>query len=120
MADCYLYDYICEGNNKFELDCKILKNDSNIEKYNGKYTIHIVEYYSKYFPENLTTEDIIKSLTSKNRNLTQDLHSIIFILIATIIFILVIKDNRGKIKNKLKEVNIIDNTYIPVTIKINK
>ena len=112
MADCYLYDYICEGNNKFELDCKILKNDSNIEKYNGKYTIHIVEYYSKYFPENLTTEDIIKSLTSKNRNLTKDLLRIIFILIATIIFIFIIKYSRGKIKNKLKEVNIIDNTYI--------
>ena len=98
VAVCYLYDYICEGNNKFELDCKILKNDSNIEKYDGNYTIHIVENYSKYFPENLTTEDIIKSSISKNINLTKDLLSIIFILIATILFIFVIKDSRGKIK----------------------
>ena len=120
VADCYLYDYVCEGNNKFELDCKILKNDSNIVKYDGNYTIHIVENYSKYFPENLTSEDIVKSFTSKKRDLSKYLPSIIVITIATIIFIFAIKNSRGKIKNKLKEVNIKDNTFVPETSKLNK
>ena len=118
VADCYLYDYVCEGNNKFEVDCKILKNDSNIVKYDGNYSIHLVENYSKYFPENLTTEQIVKSFTDKNRSLRKYLPSIIFITIATIILIISIKNSIIKMKNKLKKVDIKENTYVPETTNL--
>ena len=45
VNDCYLYDFVCQGNNLLNISCNINKSP-NVVKFNGNYSIHSVDYYS--------------------------------------------------------------------------
>ena len=121
-ADCYQYDFICQGTNTHELDCKIIKNDPNVIKFEGNYSIYSLENYSLYNPQNNTKENSLFGINLNNdgrkKFKTVYFSSITFIIIAIFIYICVIKNRKGAFK--LKEIKIIENAYIPVTINLNK
>ena len=116
VADCYLYDFICIGNNKFHVYCGILKNDTSKVPYDGNYTIHTVVNYSIYIPENITKENTLFGLNINKDKAIIYFPSIFFIVIATFIFIYAFKNRQN---NKIKEANIVEN-YIPETSKLKQ
>ena len=121
-ADCYQYDFICQGTNTHELDCNIIKDDPNVVKFEGNYSIYSVENYSLYIPQNSTKENSLFGMNlnnngSKNSKIIY-FSSIIFIIIATFIIICAIKNRKGT--NQLKEIKIVENAYIPETANLNK
>ena len=116
VADCYLYDFICIGNNKFHVYCGILKNDTSKVPYDGNYTIHTVVNYSIYIPENITKENTLFGLNINKDKAIIYFPSIFFIVIATFIFIYAFKNRQN---NKIKETNIVEN-YIPETSKLKQ
>ena len=115
VADCYLYDFLCIGNNKFDVHCRIYKNDSSIVEYDGNYTIHKVENYSLYIEQNITKENTLLNGSLLKDKIMIYLPSICFIIIATVILFYALKFKKD---NKLKDVNIVEN-YIPETSKLN-
>ena len=46
VAECYLYDFNCKGNNKYYISCKIIKDNKEKVEYEGKYEIYYLENYS--------------------------------------------------------------------------
>ena len=118
VADCYLYNFVCDGNNKEEVDCKILKNDSNVVPYEGNYTLHTVEYYSLYNPKNSATQNMFLNLDINKNNIKKYLPGIIFIVIATLIFAYVILNKEDKCI--IKKITLPENNGVPETAKLNK
>ena len=116
VADCYLYDFICIGNNKFHVYCGILKNDTSKIPYDGNYTIHTVVNYSIYIPENATKENTFFGINLEKDKAIIYFPSIIFIVLATFVIIFAYKKRKN---NKLKEANIVEN-YIPETSKLKQ
>ena len=121
-ADCYQYDFICNGTNTHELDCKINKSDDNVVKFEGNYSVYTVENYSLYIPQNATKENSLFGMNfggdGKKNNKIIYFSSLIFIIFATIIFICAVKNRSGH--NQLKEIKIVENAYIPETVNLNK
>ena len=118
VADCYLYDFYCIGNNKYDIHCHILKNNTDIAKYDGNYWIHKVENYSLYIPQNETK---VNSLFGINLDHNQGIYYIpIILFILMVLFIIIFSLKNRKSVYKLKEVNIADNSYIPETSELNK
>ena len=121
-ADCYQYDFICDGTNTHELDCKINKSDDNVVKFEGNYSVYTVENYSLYIPQNATKENSLFGMNfggdGKKNNKIIYFSSLIFIIFATIIFICAVKNRSGH--NQLKEIKIVENAYIHETVILNK
>ena len=116
VADCYLYDFVCIGNNKFHVYCGILKNDTSKIPFDGNYTIHTVENYSLYIPEISPKENYIFGMKIEKDKGIIYLPSLLFIIIATIIFVFAFRNRRNK---SLKDSNIVEN-YIPETSKLTQ
>ncbi len=89
-ADCYQYDFVCDGTNTYELDCKINKSDNNVVKFEGNYSVYTVENYSLYIKKNATKENSLFGMNNKIIYFS----SLIFIIIATIIFICAVKNSQ--------------------------
>ena len=118
-ADCYQYDFICEGTNSHELDCKILRNNSDVVKVEGNYSIYTVENYSLYIPQDPSKENSLFGMNfgnGKKNNKIIYFSSLIFILFATFIFVYAFVTRKGA--NQLKEINIAENSYIPETTSL--
>ena len=118
-ADCYQYDFICEGTNSHELDCKILRNNSDVVKVEGNYSIYTVENYSLYIPQDPSKENSLFGMNfgnGKKNNKIIYFSSLIFILFATFIFVYAFITRKGA--NQLKEINIAENSYIPETTSL--
>ena len=113
VADAYLYDFYCVGNNKYDVHCKILKNDT--VEFDGNYSIHVVENYSLYIAPNVTKENTFLGINFKKDRAAIYFPSVIFIVIATFVIIYSFK-NKG---NGLKPIEIID-TYNPEANRLNK
>ena len=58
VADCYIYDFICEGSGLNFLNCKIEKTRDKIE-YNGEYVIYKFDNYS-FNEEEIEDFDLMK------------------------------------------------------------
>ena len=114
VADCYLYDFFCDGNNKHEVHCKIFKNNSTIVEYDGNYTINEVTNYSLYDPINELLQNTFYTM-HKNNNAKFYFPTVIFIVIATFIVIYKIKKKNSY---QLREIRIVDNN--PETVHMNK
>ena len=115
VEDCYLYDFVCTGNNKYKVHCKIIKNDS-IVPFNGDYCVHTVENYSLYMTPNITKENTFLGI---NLNKQGIFYYPIIILVVLAIFIIIYSIKGKKNNYSLKEVNIGDNAYIPETTELN-
>ena len=46
VPECYLYNFICTGNDGYSVDCKIQKEEDGKIEYRGNYTIYSLEDYS--------------------------------------------------------------------------
>ena len=114
VADCYLYDFFCDGNDKQEVDCQIIKNNETIVPYKGNYTLYKVENYSIYVPQRDMNINPYQNFNVKKYNIKKYIPGIIFIIIATIIFVYAIRNKEPKIKNKE------ENNNMPEATKLNK
>lgn len=94
----YLYDFECEGNNLKYINCKINKNE-NVVKFNGNYSIHMVDYYSKNDTSKIKLNSTLFDFTKFRKENKFFLYSgLIFIVLASVILIYVF----GKDKNSNK------------------
>ena len=112
VKDCYLYDFVCDGNNLLNISCKINKNE-NIVKFNGNYSIHLVDYYSlnKTIP-NIEANSILNFGNLKKNNKFVYFFTIAFVIFASIILIYVFFNKKNsnsfskiKIEDRIKENN---------------
>ena len=100
VKDCYLYDFTCQGNNLLHISCKINKN-KNVVKFNGNYSIHLVDYYSL----NVTTPKETNSFLGTDNVYKKIIYSFIFILLTFVVIFVAYeiykirnKDSFSKIK----------------------
>ena len=115
VEDCYLYDFVCIGNNKYKVHCQIIKNDS-IVPFNGDYCVHTVENYSLYITPNITKENTFLGINLDKQGI---FYYPIIILVVLAIFIIIYSIKGKKNNYALKEVNIGDSSYIPETTELN-
>ena len=113
VKDCYLYDFVCEGNNLLNIHCTINK-DERVIKYNGNYSIHMVNYYS--FNSSLPVDKIPSSVFDLTKYRKEHkfyyYSSIVFIICASAILLYVFRDNKNKSsfsKIKIEQKPIKDN-----------
>ena len=75
VAKCYQYNFICEGRQKFIVNCKILKNDLNKIAFNGNYSVYYLENYT------LNDKEIKALIFNKNKYLDYILINLVIILL---------------------------------------
>ena len=104
VKDCYLYDFVCEGNNLLNISCKINKKQ-NVVKFNGNYSIHMVNYYSLNISQPSNQNDAILYFSNmRKRDKLIHFASVAFIIIASILFIYVVCAKRKE--NAFKNIKI--------------
>ena len=57
--EIYQYQFYCDGNDKFEVDCYIDRDDKKIIKFNGNYSVYCVENYSRYIDPKMENETLL-------------------------------------------------------------
>ena len=109
VKDCYLYDFTCQGNNLLHISCKINKN-KNVVKFNGNYSIHLVDYYSL----NVTTPKKKNSFFGSDNVYKKIIYSFILILLTFVVIFVVyeiykIRNKNSFIRIKIDERSLKDN-----------
>lgn len=54
--EIYQYKFYCDGNDKFEVDCYIDRDDKEVIKFHGNYTVYGAENYSRYIEPKIVKE----------------------------------------------------------------
>ena len=105
VAELYQYNFLCEGNNMYSINCKIKKDDENKVKFKGNYSIYSLEGYS------LNSNEVLKRMDSKKIYQRFYFYIIIGVFLVFIIIIIIccIKKNRNDSFNEMK---ISGNAYI--------
>ena len=96
-----------------------MRNNSDVVKVEGNYSIYTVENYSLYIPQDPSKENSLFGMNfgnGKKNNKIIYFSSLIFILFATFIFVYAFITRKGA--NQLKEINIAENSYIPETTSL--
>ena len=106
VAECYQYNFICQGNNTKTVDCKIQKDDEDKVEFDGNYTIYCLEGYSNNSDE-IKRKQIYKKI--RERFYICVLVVIIIIIISMLIFY-IIKQRKSSM---FREIKILENTYLP-------
>ena len=103
VAQRYLYNFECEGNNLPYINCKINKNE-DVVKFNGNYSIHMVDYYSLNNSNPIKLTSALFDFTKFRKENKFFLYSgMIFIVFASVILIYVFgKDKDAHRFNKVK------------------
>ena len=105
VADCYQFDFICQGNNSKTVNCKIQKDNENKVEFNGNYEIYSLEGYS------LNYNEVMKRLDDKK--FYQKTSFYIIVGIFTFIFLIVIICCfKNKNRDNFNEIKIVGNSYI--------
>ena len=107
VKDCYLYDFVCDGNNLLNISCKINKNQ-NVVKFNGNYSIHLVNYYSLNISKPGEPTSSILNFSKMKKNNKIYFFSFIFIVLASFALIYIIC--QGKNQNSFSRIQIEDKT----------
>jgi hypothetical protein len=81
--EIYQYKFYCDGNDKFEVDCYIDRDDKKIIKFNGNYSVYYVENYSMYIDPKIENETL--SFKLGNQRSMSNMSNIAFVI--SIIFI---------------------------------
>ena len=117
VSDAYLYPFVCNGNNKYDVHCRIIKDEPSIVPYNGNYTITIVDNYSLYIPPKELKENTLFGINlDKNRGIIY-FPIIVFIILAVFIFIYALKN---KNTSSVSEISYGDSTDFRETSELNK
>ena len=118
---CYQYEFICNGTDKLQVDCKIFKDNEDVVKFEGNYSVYSVENYSFYIPENKTVHKPLIDLSNpQTEQRFVYISSIVIIIIATIAFIYSIRNNDNDYGNQFSKKRIKENSFIPETASLNK
>ena len=106
VKDCYLYDFVCDGNNLLNISCKINKSEKTV-KFNGNYSIHWIDYYSLNNTLPLVKTNSIFNFGNTNENKIIYFFTVVFIIVATCVIVFAIYKrkyrsgfNRIKIEEK--------------------
>jgi len=117
VAECYQYNFYCNGNNSHFVDCQIEKDDEDKVQFDGKYCIYSLEDYSlnefeleeKLEDEEYKDEGYLEYIVEKKTS-----YFVVFIVIIIILIILVIlyfaKWRNG---NRYNIIRNTDNNYMP-------
>ena len=117
VSDAYLYPFVCNGNNKYDVHCTIIKEYSNITAYKGNYTITYVDNYSLYVPQKELKENTFLGINiDKNRGIIY-FPIIAFVVLAIFIFIFAVKNKNN---NVVSEISYGDSVDIRETAELNK
>ena len=106
VAEIYKFNFICEGNNSYTINCIIQKNDENKIEYNGDYIIYSLEGYS------LNYNEIMKKI-NHNKNMKRFFNCILSLAIIIIVIIGIVFFIQRRRRNRFNEIKINDNEYIP-------
>ena len=105
VAECYQYNFICEGMNTRYVKCRIQKNDENKIEFKGNYTIYSLEGYS------LNPDEVMKKIDAKK--LEQRVYFYILVgIFVVIIFMIMIGLIKKRRRERFNEIKISDNNYI--------
>ena len=116
VPDCYLYDFVCVGNNKYHTHCRIIKNDTNVVPFDGNYTVYSLVNYSIYIPQNVTKENSLFGIDLKKDKVIIYFPTVCFLVIITFLILFSFKNRKT---NKLKQVTIVEN-YMTEATQLNK
>ena len=118
---CYQYEFICNGNDKLQVDCRIFKDNDDVVKFEGNYSVYSVENYSFYIPENKTVHKPLIDLSNpETEQRFVYISSIIIIIIATIAFIYSVRHSDNDYSTTFSKKKIRENSFIPETTSLNK
>ena len=116
VSNAYLYRFFCDGNNKYDVHCKIIKDDPNIVPYKGNYTITVVDNYSLYIQPKELKQNTFFGIDLENNKGIIYFPIIAFIVIAVFIFIYAIKSKKDYFNN---EISYGDSVDIRETAELN-
>ena len=118
---CYQYEFVCNGSDKLQVDCKIFKDNDTVVKFEGNYSVYSVENYSFYIPENKTVHKPLIDLSNpQTEQRFVYISSIVIIIIATIAFFYSVKSSDNDYSKKFNKKKIKENSFIPETAILNK
>ena len=106
VAECFIFNFICQGNGNHMIDCIINKNDPEKVPYDGEYKIYSLEGYS------LNPDQVYNKMNY--RRFMRRLKICICLIIVTVIIIgviiYVVKIRNG---DQFRFIRIKENSYMP-------
>ena len=105
VAECFVYNFICQGNGNHTINCSIDKNDPEKVPYDGEYKIYSLEGYS------LNPEQVYYKINYqkhlKRVKIITCLIILVVIILGVIIYVFKIKS-----KEKYRFIRIKENSYM--------
>ena len=105
VAECFVYNFICQGNGNHTINCSIDKNDPEKVPYDGEYKIYSLEGYSLN-PEQVYYKINYQKHLKKVKIITC-LIILVVIILGVIIYVFKIKS-----KEKYRFIRIKENSYM--------
>ena len=105
VAECFVYNFICQGNGNHTINCSIDKNDPEKVPYDGEYKIYSLEGYSLN-PEQVYYKINYQKHWRRVKNITC-LIILVVIILGVIIYVFKIKS-----KEKYRFIRIKENSYM--------
>ena len=105
VSECYKFNFICEGNNSYTVNCKIQKNEEKKIEYNGEYKIYTLEGYS------LNYDEIMKKF-NYNKNVKRIFICILSLALIVVIIFGIIYLYQVRRRSRFNEIKISDNAYV--------
>ena len=115
VPECYQYNFICEGQNTYTVDCKIQKEEEEkIEYKGGNYCIYSLEDYSlnEYETDERTTpeETYIEYKENKKKRPYVIVVCIVIVIIICLVIIYLVKFRKKR--ETYDRIRISDNNYL--------
>ena len=115
VPECYQYNFICEGQNTYTVDCKIQKEEEEkIEYKGGNYCIYSLEDYSlnEYETDERTTpeETYIEYIADEKKRPYVIVVCIVIVIIICLVIIYLVKFRKKR--ETYDRIRISDNNYL--------
>lgn len=109
VAECYQYNFVCNGNGTLKVDCKIEKNDENKVPFNGTYIIYSLDDYSY---NNYKYEE---KLNENKYKIYKDIfhYSCLLIIIIIAVILAYLYYTKWRNGNYYTSIRNTDNNYMP-------
>ena len=99
--EIYQYQFYCNGNDKYEVDCYIDKDDKKVIKFNGNYTVYGAENYSRYI-EPKAEKNVLLFKLGNQRNMSNIIFLLSIIFISMVFIAILYYINRSSCIQRLK------------------
>jgi hypothetical protein len=116
VAECYQYNFYCNGNNSHYVDCQIEKDDEDKVQFDGKYCIYSLEDYSlnefelkEKLEEEYNDGGYLEYIVEKKTS-----YFFVFIIIIIILIVLaILYFAKWRNENSYNAIRNTDNNYMP-------